>query len=194
MQCKYKAQSTYTVCYLLDGAHTQTEMVAIAFNSAFSSEDRGAEARVYFGPVLDDEGRTGRLLRTSSMSPQDQHDEPSKTTTTVATTKATTTPPTGAPADSLRFLPPFSPPGWLWLCLALSFCSALSGSVSLRSLSCLSLIRSDALPYPLPGSWGKSLGWELFNNILVYAVLRDPPQPSILFTSQNIGVGVVVPF
>ena len=144
--------------------HTQTEVVANAFISAFSSEDRGAEARVYFGPVLDDEGRTGRRLRTSLMSPQDQHDEPSKTTTTVATTKATTTTTTGAPAGSLRFLPPFSPPGWLWLCLALSFCSALTGLVSLRSLSCLSPVsllftpmRSPS-PFPVRGEspWGGS--------------------------------------
>ena len=142
--------------------HTETEVVANAFISAFSSEDRGAEARVYFGPVLDDEGRTGRRLWTSSMSPQDQHDESSKTTTTVATTKATTTT-TGAPAGSLRFLPPFSPPGWLWLCLALSFCSALTGSVRLglspvSLLSLSSFIRSDALPYPLPRRMGKVPG------------------------------------
>jgi len=167
-QCKYiQHKNTYTIHYLLDGPthrHTQTEVVANAFISAFSSEDRGAEARVYFGPVLDDEGRTGRRLRTSLMSPQDQHDEPSKTTTTVATTKATTTTTTGAPAGSLRFLPPFSPPGWLWLCLALSFCSALTGLVSLRSLSCLSPVsllftpmRSPS-PFPVRGEspWGGS--------------------------------------
>ena len=129
-------------------AHTQTEVVVNAFISAFSSEDRGAEARVDFGPVLDDEGRTGRCLRTSSMSPQDQQDEPSKTTTTVATTKATMTTTTGAHAGSLRSLPPFSPPGWLWLC---------PPAVRLSLL----FMRSDVLPLPLFGARGKSPVREL---------------------------------